>query len=78
MYLVDTNVWLERLLDQEKSKEVGIFLDTISSKLLYMTDFTFHSIGLIMVGLRRSDDFLQKYFDRTDLARKTPEEAILK
>ncbi len=26
MYLVDTNVWLERLLDQEKSVEVGEFL----------------------------------------------------
>ena len=26
MYLVDTNIWLERLLDQEKSEEVGNFL----------------------------------------------------
>lgn len=26
MYLVDTNIWLERLLDQERSAEVGRFL----------------------------------------------------
>jgi len=26
MYLVDTNVWLERLLSQERSDEVGQFL----------------------------------------------------
>lgn len=27
MYLVDTNVWLERLLGQEQSAKVGQFLD---------------------------------------------------
>ena len=29
MYLVDTNVWLERLLDQERSSEVGQFLASV-------------------------------------------------
>jgi len=29
MYLVDTNIWLERLLDQEKSDEVGEFLSAV-------------------------------------------------
>lgn len=32
MYLVDTNVWLERLLDQARSDEVGQFLDAIASE----------------------------------------------
>ncbi len=27
MYLIDTNVWLERLLNRAKSEEVGVFLD---------------------------------------------------
>jgi len=31
MYLVDTNIWLERLLDQEKSEEVGEFPAYLSS-----------------------------------------------
>jgi predicted nucleic acid-binding protein len=29
MYLVDTNIWLERLLGQAKSNEVGLFLGQI-------------------------------------------------
>jgi hypothetical protein len=45
MYLVDTNVWLERLLDQERSEDVAEFLDRVSSDLLAITDFGFHSIG---------------------------------
>jgi len=38
MYLVDTNVWLERLLDQERSEEVGRFLDRVPSDRLFITD----------------------------------------
>ena|SRR4030042_658183 len=59
MYLIDTNVWLERLLDQEHAKEVGRFLDTIPSEHFFMTDFTFHSIGIVMTRLNRKDAFLQ-------------------
>jgi uncharacterized protein len=54
MYLIDTNIWLERLLDQEKSVEVGIFLEENPSELLFITDFAFHSIGVI---LKRLDQF---------------------
>ena len=36
MYLVDTNVWLERLLDQSRSDEVGRFLDAIASDDLFV------------------------------------------
>lgn len=59
MYLIDTNVWLERLLDQEHAKEVGRFLDAMPSELFSMTDFTFHSIGIVMTRLNRKDAFLQ-------------------
>ena len=45
MYLVDTNIWLERLLDQEKSEEVGNFLAYISSEQLFVTDFALHWCG---------------------------------
>jgi len=48
MYLVDTNVWLERLLDQARSEEVGQFLGAIASDELLMSDFTLHSIGIIL------------------------------
>lgn len=44
MYLVDTNIWLERLLGQAKSDEVGQFLDQTPPNQLLITDFAFHSI----------------------------------
>jgi predicted nucleic acid-binding protein len=65
MYLVDTNVWLERLLNQAKSAEVGQFLSKISSSDLYVTDFAFHSICVILSGLTRTNvliDFVQDVF----------------
>ncbi len=34
MYLVDTNVWLERLLDQEQSGAAGEFMARVPSTLL--------------------------------------------
>lgn len=58
MYLLDTNIWLERLLGQEKSDEVAIFLDRIPSNYLHITDFSFHSIGVIMDRLGKVDVFL--------------------
>lgn len=65
MYLVDTNIWLERLLGQTKSDEVGQFLDRIPSNQLFITDFAFHSIGVILTRLKRKAallDFVQDVF----------------
>lgn len=59
MYLVDTNVWLERLLGQDKSEEVGQFLDSVFSEQLFITDFAFHSIGVILSRLDRDEVFLR-------------------
>jgi uncharacterized protein len=59
MYLIDTNVWLERLLDQSRGAEVGQFLDRISSELIFITDFSFHSIGIIMSKLNRKEGLLR-------------------
>jgi len=59
MYLIDTNIWLERLLDQAKSEEVGRFLSQIPSEQLFITDFAFHSIALILSRLHRGDALLQ-------------------
>jgi predicted nucleic acid-binding protein len=44
MYLVDTNIWLERLLDQERSVEVGEFLSAVHSDQMGITDFSVCSI----------------------------------
>jgi hypothetical protein len=51
MYLLDTNIWLERLLGQARTGEVGQFLDEISADQLFITDFSFQSIGVILSPL---------------------------
>ena len=59
MYLVDTNIWLERLLDQDRSEEVGQFLDQTPTDQLLMSDFTLHSIGVILSRLDRQSVLLR-------------------
>jgi predicted nucleic acid-binding protein len=59
MYLVDTNIWLERLLGQEKSDQVGEFLSRIPAGQLAMSDFTLHSIGIVLHRLGTHDVYLQ-------------------
>jgi predicted nucleic acid-binding protein len=59
MYLVDTNVWLERLLDQAKSEEVGQFLDHFPSERLAITDFAFHSVGVALSRLKQEGVLLR-------------------
>ncbi|MBN1183710.1 MAG: PIN domain-containing protein [Bacteroidales bacterium] len=54
-YLVDTNIWLERLLDQEKSDIVYKFLDSTPKNQIFITDFTLHSIGVILTRLKKLD-----------------------
>jgi predicted nucleic acid-binding protein len=56
-YLVDTNIWLERLLDQEKSEIVSLFLNMIPANQLFVTDFAIHSIGVILIRLKKFDTF---------------------
>ena len=56
-YLVDTNVWLERLLDQEKSVIASKFFDLITTDSLFVSDFSVHSIGVILSRLKKYDIF---------------------
>jgi len=50
MYLIDTNISLEILLEQEKADECEELLKEIrgSRKLFYLSFFTIHSIEIIM------------------------------
>jgi predicted nucleic acid-binding protein len=58
VYLVDTNLWLERLLDQVRSEEVGQFLERVAPERLFITDSSFHSIGVVLDRLQRTDVLL--------------------
>jgi predicted nucleic acid-binding protein len=59
MFLVDTNVWLELLLEQKKAKDVRGFLGSVDSNLLFITDFAFHSIEIVLTELEHIEALLQ-------------------
>jgi len=59
MYLVGTNVWLERLLDQEQSESVGKFLAQAPPATLLLTDFTLHSVGIALTRLEAKEAFIR-------------------
>lgn len=69
-FLVDTNIWLERLLDQEHSKDVKEFLEAIPTDLLFISDFSLHSIGVILFRNKKSGlfyDFINDLFEQGNL-----------
>jgi len=54
-YLVDTNIWLERLLNQDNSEVVSQFLKTIPPTQIFVSDFAIHSIGVILGRLKKME-----------------------
>jgi hypothetical protein len=52
-------VWLERLLDQERSEEVGRFLDQTPPAQYCLTEFAFYSIGITLIRLSKKDLLLK-------------------
>jgi uncharacterized protein len=56
MYLVDTNVILEILLDQAKKKDCRTFLDSNVHQCC-MSDFSLHSIGVILFKYNKEQVF---------------------
>lgn len=82
MYLVDTNIWLERLLAQAKSDEVRDFLDRIPTGELFITDFAFHSLCVVLTRLKKETElrqFAQDVFvdGAVTLVTVAPEETAL-
>ena len=58
MYVVDTNIFLEILLKQKKSEECKEFLDKNIGEL-HITDFSLHSIGVILFKQHKDELFLK-------------------
>lgn len=56
MFLVDTNVFLEILLDQDKKDDCKAFLNNNIGNL-NITDFSLHSIGVILFRYGKEDIF---------------------
>ena len=63
--LLDTNIWVERLLDQERANEVKKLLQEIPTENLFISDFLLHSIGVILFRLNKREvlnEFLNDLF----------------
>ncbi len=58
-FLVDTNVFLEILLNQDKKEHCKMFLNN-NIGILNIADFSFHSIGVILFRYAKEDIF-QKF-----------------
>lgn len=59
MYLIDTNIWLERLLSQARAEDVRRFLDAVPSDQLAISHFSLHSIGVILGRYSRREHLVQ-------------------
>jgi predicted nucleic acid-binding protein len=61
-YLVDTNVWLELLLGQEKLDECKEFFQNVDTDLIAISEFSFYSIGIILCRLNK-DELFEDFLD---------------
>jgi predicted nucleic acid-binding protein len=60
-FLLDSSIWLELLLDQEKAADVRQLLEIHESEALALTEFSLYSIAIVLTRLDRHQvllDFL--------------------
>jgi len=57
--LVDTNLFIEVLLNQASSREARAFLENPKGHEIFVTDFALHSIGLLLFRQKKSEVFRQ-------------------
>jgi len=69
MFLVDTNIWLELLLDQQRAAEVRRFLETYETSQLATTEFSLYSIGIALTRLKRHEVFTDFLADTLEHSR---------
>jgi hypothetical protein len=65
VYLLDTNIFLELLLDQKEAASVQTLLSTRAPADLHISDLAFHSIGIILYqkkAARLFSDFVRDIF----------------
>ena len=63
MYLVDTNIWLEILLEQKKSREAKLFFEKVETENIHITEFSLYSIGIILSRYKKIDVLRNFIFD---------------
>jgi len=58
MLLLDTNIWLELLLEQANADQVRQLLEAEEAWRIALTDFSLHSLGVILTLLKKDDLYL--------------------
>ena len=58
MYLLDTNIFLELFLDQDKADDVERFLRTVPKERFYISEFSLYSVGIILFRRKLFDVFV--------------------
>ena len=53
VFLIDSNVFLEGLLEQKQSDKVQSFLGKADVESLYITNFSLHSIGVLLTRAKK-------------------------
>ena len=57
--LLDTNILLEFLLDQAKADDVEHFLRAVPHESLFVTEFTVHSVGVMLLRCKLHAGFVR-------------------
>ena len=55
--LIDTNIFLEVILEQERADEARTLLAKTDGHEFFITDYSFHSIGLLLFRRKQHEDF---------------------
>jgi len=63
VYLLDTNIILELLLDQDHADQVAAFLNQAAPDSLHISEFSLYSLGVILLRLKRFDLFIRSVKD---------------
>ena len=59
MYLLDTNIFLELLLDQERADDVEKLLQSVPRKRFHISEFSLYSMGIVLFRRKLFDVFVR-------------------
>jgi len=59
MYLLDSNIFLELLLDQEGADEVERLLRSVPRERLHISEFSLYSVGIVLFHHKLFDVFIR-------------------
>ena len=59
MYLLDTNIFLELLLDQERADDVEKLLRSVPRERFHISEFSLYSVGIVLFRRKLFDVFVR-------------------